>query len=336
MDTSKQLVIIPTGKELVSEAKERLLDFRGAIGTIVETFEEGRGKDFWVIPGTGTKSLLQRGASKLVTYMQLREEFHEVRNVERWDGPDPFFFYLIECRLYHVHSGLEVGRSMGACSTKEPKYYTKRDGSRQDPFGNQHTVLLMARKRALVSVARRVSCLEGDFTQDMEDFYDSSQQSSNGAFDPLKSKITSRQHAQWLMESTGYTGEEIVEMLGISRFRDWEGTLMEAYNAVLLHKKDDAKALPNSNEPPSESEASESPLLDPEKVANLKSRIGGVVADEDLLRWLNINSYSEFTGNFEEAYFTAMTEMDKEESAEGKGKRLPTSKPVPSLDAVPD
>ena len=51
MDTSKQLVIIPTGKELVSEAKERLLDFRGAIGTIVETFEEGRGKDFWVIPG---------------------------------------------------------------------------------------------------------------------------------------------------------------------------------------------------------------------------------------------------------------------------------------------
>ena len=59
MDTSKQLVIIPTGKELVSEAKERLLDFRGAIGTIVETFEEGRGKDFWVIPGTGTKSLLQ-------------------------------------------------------------------------------------------------------------------------------------------------------------------------------------------------------------------------------------------------------------------------------------
>lgn len=303
MTTDKAIVIIPPQEEMVSHARDRIIHIREAVGTLVDTFEEGKGKDFWKIPGTPTKSLLQRGASKIITYLGLREEFHEIRQVEKWDGKDPMFYYLLECRLYDIRSGQEIGRSLGSCSTKEPKYYKKKDGTLQDPFGNQHTVLLMARKRALVSVARRVAVIEGEFTQDMEDFYvsnGSQGQVETAVFDPSTTRIKGPIQVTWLVNQTQRPAAEIATILQISKWSEWNGTVIEAYNAVMLSKTED---VPSEEPPVEEAEVVEgTPLSDPENVAALKELIGGDMPDDLLLSFLGVETYEAFTGTVEEAH----------------------------------
>ena len=345
---NKQIVVIPPEREIISEARSRLVDARLAIGVLIDTFEEGRGKDFWKIPGTPSKSLLQRGASRILQYMGLREEFEEVRFVENWDDDNPHFYYNVKARLFSINTGQEVGQSVGSCSTKEKKYAyksQKQGGGKQPPqhaFDMQHTVLLMAKKRALVSVARRVAGIEGEFTQDMEDFYDRGQQSEVSVFDPYTSRITNEAHARWLVNSTGRSGQEIVDILRVDRLRDWRGTILEAYNAVLL--SNDKPALPDTSQ---ESDIEDAEVIeagelsDPQNVERLKGRIGGDISDDLLLSFLNIKSYNQWGGTLEEAYEFAMIEVERgsggETVTEEPAQTAPqTRKKKSSMDAVPE
>ena len=83
-------------------------------------------------------------------------------------------------------------------------------------------------------------------------------------------------------------------VLGIERWGEWKGNLLEAYSAVILHEErnqsvTDATIIDNT------------PLSDPNKVAELKSRLGDI-DEELLLEFLGVASLSEYAGTVEDAY----------------------------------
>lgn len=82
--------------------------------------------DYGVVPGTGEKpTLLQPGAQKLCVFFGLHAEFEFVEREEDWmgerHGGEPFFRYLIRCRLMREDSQ-EVGQSHAEINSWESKY----------------------------------------------------------------------------------------------------------------------------------------------------------------------------------------------------------------------
>lgn len=81
--------------------------------------------DFGLIPGTGTKkTLLKPGAEKLTTFFGLSKRFEILERVEDWTGEahggEPFFYYLIRCRL--LRGDELIAEADGSCNSWEKKY----------------------------------------------------------------------------------------------------------------------------------------------------------------------------------------------------------------------
>lgn len=116
------LSIIPQGMPAmeVAIAVERYKLLNSFIGQVLR-----EGTDYGKIPGAGDKAtLLKPGAEKLSMFFGLSPTFEQVRSVEDWMGKDyggePFFFYLIKCRL--TKNGQIVAEGDGSCNSRESKY----------------------------------------------------------------------------------------------------------------------------------------------------------------------------------------------------------------------
>lgn len=138
------------------------------------------GRDFGVIPGTGTKpTMLKPGAERVAlgfgcyygTPEILDQEIDHDREV-RWSKTKRgqvitgtslgLYRYLVRVPVINRENGQIVGSGVGACSSMESKYIER-------PRDVENTVLKMAFKRAIVAACLTTFGLSDEFTQDVED-----------------------------------------------------------------------------------------------------------------------------------------------------------------------
>lgn len=154
------------------------------------------GKDYGVIPGTGTKpTLLKPGAEKLCSLFGLVPVFEVLDKIVDFEKGLFYFQYL--CRL--EKNGETVATGIGSCNSKEKKYRyryvygnkaTEEDKAsavsvetkkgrygpyqvykveNKEPFELVNTIDKMAQKRALVAATLIATNASEFFTQDIED-----------------------------------------------------------------------------------------------------------------------------------------------------------------------
>jgi len=78
------------------------------------------GLHFGTIPGTAKPTLYKPGAEMLTTVFGLTPRFETIKEVEQWEGLEPFFYYWMRCRLYHRDQ--LVGEADGSCNSREARY----------------------------------------------------------------------------------------------------------------------------------------------------------------------------------------------------------------------
>lgn len=174
-------VMTPTG---MIEAHREVSDL------IAKALEAG--KDYGVIPGTGSKpTLLKPGAERLVKAFGCVARYHIIETERdhnfpvQWSkrkkawrnqfkGDKAFswteetgtslglYRYVVRCELVRLDASEVVGDGLGSCSTMESKYIDR-------PRDSENTVLKMSCKRALVAASLNAFGLSDRFTQDVED-----------------------------------------------------------------------------------------------------------------------------------------------------------------------
>lgn len=124
-----------------------------------------RDTDFGVIPGTKKPSLYKAGAEKIATNYGLCQRYSIESKVERTEGKDVFFYYLVKCDLVKIIDGTEyiIVSAYGSGNTNE-----KRNGFNA-AWDAANGTLKMAQKRALVGAVIALCSGSGMFSQDMED-----------------------------------------------------------------------------------------------------------------------------------------------------------------------
>lgn len=145
-------------------------------------------RDFMTIPGCKQPSLLKPGAEKLLKLFNLGCRFFPIKEIEEHDkeyeystrygkkSATGWYFYKYRAELFHLASGTVVGDGYATCSSNE----------RPDQPAN--TIIKMAQKSAMVGAVLITCNASGLFTQDMEDF----QQSSQPATDELMGNTQSQ------------------------------------------------------------------------------------------------------------------------------------------------
>lgn len=159
-----------------------------------EVMQEGT--HYGVIPGAGDKpSLWKAGAEKINYTFKLAPHYEELSVVET----DGLISYRIKCILIHYPTGNIIATGLGACNSKEKKYYTRkvyeskasehekhnalfedeliaRNGGKykvltiiNNPWDIQNTLYKMACKRALIAAVLNGTAASDIFTQDLEE-----------------------------------------------------------------------------------------------------------------------------------------------------------------------
>ncbi|MGG3887442.1 hypothetical protein ABEV63_26245, partial [Brevibacillus panacihumi] len=127
--------------------------------------------DYGIIPGTPKPTLFKPGAEKILMLFGVTSEYEVIEKVQ--DYENGFFAFTVKCLIYK--NGIKITEGVGHCNTREPKYYKKKDGTLQDPYGYANTVLKMAKKRAQVDATLTLASLSEVFTQDIEDMQEFAQ-----------------------------------------------------------------------------------------------------------------------------------------------------------------
>jgi hypothetical protein len=167
------------------ESPAALLEAQEATRALVaELLVEGR--DFGTIPGTKKRTLLQPGAQRVagafgcmalteiveaevdhdrVTSWEKKRKLWKNREFvgyERETGTATGLYrYMARCRLIHRGTGVEVGEGFGICSSLEDRYVDR-------PRDLEHTIMRMAKKRALVDAVLQTFSLSEQFEESEE------------------------------------------------------------------------------------------------------------------------------------------------------------------------
>jgi hypothetical protein len=189
--TTKQLAVIESKKELtVTDVRKQVNLIQNVMKSVME-----EGVHYGTIPGTNKPTLYKPGAEKLMMTFRLRAEYDELPgSIEEKD----FISYKIECRLFSIETGQEVGSGRGTCNSREKKYKTRtvyankatdeekeigklekrpaqNGGSYevyvvpQDPWDLQNTIYKMSCKRANGAAILNTTAASDIFSQDIED-----------------------------------------------------------------------------------------------------------------------------------------------------------------------
>ena len=252
------------------------------------------GQDYGVPEGMYIKKpfLFLAGIEKVKKLHKLRSKYSIV-HVERnlgLDNTEPFFYYEIKCELVN-EEGRVVAEGNAVSHTKEDAYFPGRNGKKshgQLALTGANRCRKMGDIRACRSAIKEYGMLSHIFNID-EDTFDAGQQ--NAPLDPARTYIENMSHVQWLVGSTGRSAQEIASILQIKKWGDWTGTLMEAYNAIILSS-------PTVRKAPSIDDEIASISID---IEALRERIGGNISDDLLLSFLGVSDISEFSGTLDEA-----------------------------------
>jgi hypothetical protein len=190
--TDTAIVQVPNAPLTIQEAMQRynlIVEFTKMVMK--------SGKDYGVIPGTGTKpTLLKPGAEKLCSLFRLADRFVPLQQII--DFEKGLFYIQYECQLYDTAGNL-VASGIGSCNSMEKKYRyrnvpewkasiedkavairtetrTNKRGQYKtyiienpEPFDLVNTIDKMAQKRALVAATLIAANASEFFTQDIED-----------------------------------------------------------------------------------------------------------------------------------------------------------------------
>jgi len=154
--------------ESVEQFKKRTEDTKQKIEIMNEFIRSQmkRGADYGQIPGFGNKNtLFKAGAEKLEQIFGLTHEYEELKN--NIDPEDKeIVMYRYKCKLYKKGTNIQLGEGIGSANSKEPN---RRN---QNVYGIMNTIDKIAQKRAFVAAIISVCGVSNQFTQDLEDFND--------------------------------------------------------------------------------------------------------------------------------------------------------------------
>ena len=191
-----------------------------------------RDVDFGVIPKTKKPSLYKSGAEKICFVYGLMQRYYIESKVERTEGEDPFFHYLVRCDLVKMlPNGQEIifTSGYGSANTKE-----KRNGF-NGAFDAANSNLKMAQKRALVSAAISICGGSDLFTQDIEDEnfvnkgFDSMKDTANDDA-PINSKQVKRLYA--IGDQAGLNAEQVKKVLASKGYTSSKDVKQKDYDAI--------------------------------------------------------------------------------------------------------
>lgn len=125
---STAISVMPRGAETAFEAVSRQTATYKAINTLIDqTFVDKIDYDYMpgtsdkdIADGKAKKNLLLPGMEKARTLLGLREEYRDIHVIR--DFETPFFYFEVECVLYSIATGIEVGRGQGICHTREKSF----------------------------------------------------------------------------------------------------------------------------------------------------------------------------------------------------------------------
>jgi hypothetical protein len=80
------------------------------------------GTDFGTIPGTPKPTLYKPGAEKLTRFFGLAARFDITKEIEQWEGEEPFFYYRYKCSLSRLSDSVLIAEGEGSCNSHEKKY----------------------------------------------------------------------------------------------------------------------------------------------------------------------------------------------------------------------
>lgn len=198
------------------EKKAVLKDF------IRSQLNEGIQGDYAVVPGTNSKSLLKPGAEKLMLLFGLRSEVEKISEILDHNGNFAMFSY--KASIFHIKSGIKIAECEASCNSKEKKYATRGEWSK-NPQGASvktqvetpmydilNTLMKMCQKRAIVGGVILATGASDFFTQDLEDETDAQQLGVK----PSGSLSTSNNTAKPQISVTGNTNthKDAIKALG--------------------------------------------------------------------------------------------------------------------------
>ncbi len=129
------LSIIASNSETAEDALARIIQTYRTIKAMRAFFEHGIDygdvKDKQPHEKGYKPSLLLPGMEKARGLLGLREEYRDISVTRDFTPSAPFFFYEVECVLYHIATGVEVARGQAICHTRESSFM--RQASRVCP-----------------------------------------------------------------------------------------------------------------------------------------------------------------------------------------------------------
>lgn len=98
-----------------------MADLKAIRTFIAQELQEGIDKDFAMIPGTTKKNLLQPGAQKVCSFLNVYPQY-ELQSREIGDPAAGHVEWTVTCRLFSRASGQQVGEGVGSCTSMESRY----------------------------------------------------------------------------------------------------------------------------------------------------------------------------------------------------------------------
>lgn len=180
---------------------------------VSQEMKEGIDRDFAIIPGTRTKSLLQPGAQKLMRLFNLGVRYSETEKIfDRFEG---FALFSYKAEVYHLGTGIVIAECEGTANSQEKKY------KRSEVCDILNTLKKMAQKRAMVGAVITAVGASDYFSQDEDEV--SYQQRGH-----KKAEVNISTNNQSLGEyeipfGTKYKGMKLKDVPndGLKNFLDW-------------------------------------------------------------------------------------------------------------------
>jgi hypothetical protein len=181
---NQELVVVEEEKHFLP-ANDRVIEQLEAITKFQQLIQSQfkKGLDYGQTSNSTTDkpSLLKSGAEKIIMLLGLRSQFIIDKEIE--DHKNGYFFYRIRCQL--IKNDEVITEGLGSCNSEESKFILKEkknrrtgevyyapteDDQKRYKYTIANTILKMAKKRSMVDAVLIVASLSNIFTQDIEDF----------------------------------------------------------------------------------------------------------------------------------------------------------------------
>ena len=277
------------------------------------------GEDYGIPEGMRIKKpfLYLAGVEKCLRLHDLIPKYDLIFAERDWQTPR--FHFEVSCSLLN-QDGSAQSHGTGVAHTDEGKYQPtaySRLSREQLVFNGVNHCRKMADIRALRSAMKLYGMLSHLFNID-EDTFDNGQAYQDNGFDPYTRRLDNTESVAWLERATGMPRRAMASKLGITRWGDWNGTVLEAFTALIVQQAKDSK--PGRLVEPEY--VSENPLSNPENVATLKARLGGI-SEELLLDFLGVSDFSEYRGSVEDAIRRVQDEEIARQEVDNPLDRIP-------------